>query len=213
MRKTVRSVGGGEMMVQDKLKFTAGDVIQKKKHHNTLVYFIAEVAERDGIMKYRYHLYGGELFENHQNSGWHKADYFDALVDNEHLGEKTDYEVGSFHPQGHVKEKEPLMSIGGEKYYTLSLEKMQKLRSEGARAIKDAWLFYETTGRSRAVAVHNVGWETEGLADDMLRMSYTYEDGKWVDHEKNVMEAFNRGLWIPIKVTDSRIDERKVTQI
>lgn len=211
--KPVRAMGGGEKMVKDEPKFKRGDIIHKEKHRDTLIYFIVGVEKRKGRVKYRYFLYSGEVFEKHQNSGWHDVDYFDKLVENEDLGNKTDYHVGQFYPQGHISDYNNMKSIGNEHFYTLSLDKMKNLQNQGSRVIRDAWLFYETTGQKKAIAVHNVGWESEGLADDMLRMSYINQNGKWVDHEKRVMEAINRGLWIPIELTDSKINESKTTRL
>lgn len=214
MQHTVRLVGGGEMAVKDNLKFTDGDIIHKNKHHNTLVYFITDVAKRGEYVKYKFFRYDGEIFENHDGSGWRRADYLDKRVETAGGEEEwIDYDMGSFDHIGHITENEALISIGGDTYYTISLEKVNRLRSNGFKEIKDAWLFYETVGSQRYVVVHNAGWKTDGLADDMFRLSYGDEDAKFVEHEQNVMEAVNRGIWIPIKPTDSKIDGHKETRI
>lgn len=211
MGKSARAFGG-EVMTEDELRFSPGDIIEKRKHHNTFYYFIADVAERSGRMKYRYFLYGGEVFENHQSSGWESAEYINAIIDKE-LGGWTDRSMASFHPQGHITEYNPILFTDQETHYTLDYDKMRRLQSEGPHVIRGGWLFYETTGGERAARVHNVGWRNDRLADDMLRLSYTYQTQTWVDHEANVMEAANRGLWVPIKVTEKHIVDRKVTEI
>ena len=214
MRKTVRGLGGKEMQVQDRLRFTAGDIVQKKKHHSTLVYFIVGAEERGEYWKYKYFRYEDELFGPHHGSGWHKADYFEKRIDTAGEEEKwVDYDMGSYEHVGHIKDVQALISLGGHKYFTISFRALKILLREGFDSIGEGWDFYQTSGDRKGITVVESGRNADGLADDMLRLSDFHDDGEYVEHQKRVMEAVNRGIWIPIKSTDAKVNGKKVSHI
>ena len=206
MENSVQGADGGEMMKEGELRYRRGDIIEKEKHGRLKFYFITDVRERNGVLEYRYSKYQNELFEGYDGSRWKKAAYFDKRV--ETAGEENqwiDYDMGSFEHIGHVTEDEHLIDLTGHQYFSLSFEKFDGILNQGIHVVRDAWMFYETVGTNQAVTVRNVGWESEGLADDMLKLRYFNEDKSFVEHQKHVREAVEKGIWIPIREVTSRI--------
>lgn len=216
MPKNVRNVNGEVMgQVDTLLEFRAGDIIRKRKHaHNHRYYFITHIGENNGNVAYHTWEYQNELFENHQSSTWKKADYFEKRV--ETAGEEEewiDYSMGDFDVIGHVTEQAPYIDVDRHKYYTPSFERLSELFTEGFSSIRPAQLFYETAGTKRAVIVRQTGQGERGLANDMLRLAYLNEGQNFVEHKKNIMQAIESGLWVPIKETEARVKGAKETEL
>lgn len=180
--------------------FEPGDIFKKNKVGNSLVYFISDIEERGGYLKYRYSLYAGKPFRHHQGSGWRRTEYFDARVAGRgDENEVVEHNVRSIKYVGKVGAKGGLLTHGNCSYEYDS-ERARAFRERGSRAIEESDMFHQTKRNERCIAVQEVGCESEGLADDMIRLSHRAEEGTFVEHESHVVEAIDRGLWVPIKL-------------
>lgn len=202
------------------MEFQVGDVLTHEKTRELLFYFITDVC-RDGMGNYRYTAYDDELFENFSHSGRRKAELMekrvemsDADMDEALQGYDVEHR-SNWEYVGNVSEVEPAIEIEkNAPYHTIHLERMKLILFEvGWHGVKDAQLYYETAGTERTFCVHRVGHSRDDLADDMATLSVVDEYQQMVEHKGRILEAIQRGIWIPIKPIDSKIDGKKVSRI
>lgn len=201
------------------MQFEFGDVLRHNRFGELLFYFILGVD--DESEEYRYSIYSEELFENYIQSGQRAAEYMERRVEMEpedveqalkgtHVDHQSEWEY-----IGNAAEIEPSISIGqNQPFHTVSLEQLRKvLYGEGWKAVKDAQIYYETAGEQRTIVIHRVGHSSEGLVDDMAMISDNSKGYEMVEHKDRILEAIRRGIWIPIRAKDAKVDGRKVSWI
>lgn len=214
------------------MKFQAGDVIRHERGRKRHWYFIVDRDEEN----YYYIVYEGTLFSQYNRDGSYPHEYLEKLVETTSEEKEEALQGLSISPSSkrsnntpssfmnktdrwayvsHINDSdEPRFELGGNQpAYTIHFEKMVEVMESGFDVIRDAWIFHEAVQPPSKYTVRKVGHSSDDLADDMILLRRVGDNRNFPETAVNVVEAVERGIWIPLRPVESKIDERKVSQI